>query len=400
MKRITAKGLRAKAALALALVMLGTGLNFYAPVAVATDEKQQQLENEKAQAQEKLDEINAQIEANKNNIANAQAQQSALQTQSNLISQQINILVDQIADTQAQISEKQDQVEQKQAEIDARWEDFKDRMAAMQEINDRGGIAILSQATNLYELLTFNQTLQDISEKDNEILAEMDAARKALEEEKAALEEQQARLEEQQSQLDSKKGELAQNIQQLDKDISAEEAEKEANEQAAAVARQKLNEAAEALDAYIRSQNNGYDDVIFNTSMGFISPLPSYKYVSCNYGDDGHKGVDWAALGGTPIYAAADGVVTISTYHYSYGNYVQVYHGADTDGNTFATLYAHMQSTPVVAVGQQVKQGQLLGYVGSTGNSTGNHLHLELRVNGNRTNPMNYIPKPSVVKYS
>ena len=110
--------------------------------------------------------------------------------------------------------------------------------------------------------------------------------------------------------------------------------------------------------------------------------------------------MDWAALGGTPIYAAADGVVTISTYHYSYGNYVQVYHGADTDGNTFATLYAHMQSTPVVAVGQQVKQGQLLGYVGSTGNSTGNHLHLELRVNGNRTNPMNYIPKPSVVKYS
>lgn len=391
--------LRVKAGLLAAALVMGTGLSFSTPAAAA-DEKQQQLEQEKAQAQEELNNINAQIQQNKDNIANAQSQQDALKTQSNLITQQINILVDQITDTQAQIAEKQDQVDQKQAEMDARWEDFKARMAAMQEINDRGGIAILSQATNLYELLTFNQTLQDISEKDNEILAEMDAARKALEEEKAALEEQQSRLQDQQTQLDSKKGELAQNIQQLDQSISAEEAEQEANEQAAAVARQKLNEAAEALDSYIRSQNAGYDDVIFNSSMGFISPLPSYKYVSCAYGNDGHKGVDWAALGGTPIYAAADGVVTISTYHYSYGNYVQVYHGADTDGNTFATLYAHMQSTPVVAVGQQVKQGQLLGYVGSTGNSTGNHLHLELRVNGNRTNPLNYIPKPSTVKYS
>ena len=68
------------------------------------------------------------------------------------------------------------------------------------------------------------------------------------------------------------------------------------------------------------------------------------------------------------------------------------YHGTDDQGNTYATLYAHMNSTPPVSVGQSVSQGDVIGYVGTTGNSTGNHLHLELRVNGARTNPLNYVP--------
>ena len=69
-----------------------------------------------------------------------------------------------------------------------------------------------------------------------------------------------------------------------------------------------------------------------------------------------------------------------------------VYHGTDDQGVSYTTLYAHMIQTPSVSVGQAVSQGDVLGYVGSTGNSTGNHLHLELRVNGARTNPLNYVP--------
>ena len=69
-----------------------------------------------------------------------------------------------------------------------------------------------------------------------------------------------------------------------------------------------------------------------------------------------------------------------------------VYHGTDDQGNTYASLYAHMISTPAVSLDQAVAQGDVLGYVGSTGNSTGNHLHLELRVNGARTNALNYVP--------
>ena len=108
----------------------------------------------------------------------------------------------------------------------------------------------------------------------------------------------------------------------------------------------------------------------------------------------GHQGLQ----GGRPlrrgqreIYAVSGGVVTAAAYHWSWGYYVQVYHGKDDNGNTYSTLYAHMNSAPVVSVGQPVEKGKVLGYVGSTGNSTGNHLHLEMKVNNVLVNVMNYL---------
>lgn len=95
--------------------------------------------------------------------------------------------------------------------------------------------------------------------------------------------------------------------------------------------------------------------------------------------------MDIAAPYGTPIKAAHDGVISSTTGHWSYGNVVMVDNG---DGVT--TLYAHMSSI-AVGVGQSVKQGDVIGYVGSTGNSTGNHLHFEVRINGVKQNPRNYV---------
>ena len=98
---------------------------------------------------------------------------------------------------------------------------------------------------------------------------------------------------------------------------------------------------------------------------------------------------DIAIAGGTPIYAAHNGTVVATTGHWSYGNVVMI-----DNGDGISTLYAHMQSAAIVSVGQTVTQGQVIGYVGSTGNSTGNHLHFEVRVNGVRQNPRNYISPP------
>ena len=98
-----------------------------------------------------------------------------------------------------------------------------------------------------------------------------------------------------------------------------------------------------------------------------------------------HKGVDIGASTGTPIYAAASGTVTMSSYYGGYGNCVMVSHG-----NGVETLYGHCSSLAVSA-GQYVEQGQIVGYVGSTGNSTGSHLHFEVRVNGVAQNPQNYV---------
>ena len=131
-------------------------------------------------------------------------------------------------------------------------------------------------------------------------------------------------------------------------------------------------------------------------SYGYFSwPVPSSNYITSRFGyrihpilgtSKYHAGVDIAASYGTPIYAAAGGTVQVSTYNSSYGNYCVIYH---SNGTT--TLYAHMNSRPIVSVGQSVYAGQQIGYVGSTGLSSGPHCHFEVRVNGANVNPLSYF---------
>ena len=138
-------------------------------------------------------------------------------------------------------------------------------------------------------------------------------------------------------------------------------------------------------------------DVPFVGADGFCSPVGSNwrGIVTSEFGGridpisgkrDGHTGMDLAVPSGTPIRAALGGTVTKATYHSSYGYYVMVAHG-----NGLSTLYAH-NSRLMVKVGQTVKVGDVVSLSGSTGRSTGPHLHFEVRVNGQRTNPRDYLP--------
>lgn len=119
-------------------------------------------------------------------------------------------------------------------------------------------------------------------------------------------------------------------------------------------------------------------------SPRFICPV-KYKYIS-RFATNCHRGDDLCAAEGTEIYAAADGVVLAAQEHYSYGNFVEIDHGTDANGLRWGTLYAHMQSC-AVQVGQTVTAGQVIGYLGHTGNTTGNACHFEMQVNGVLTEP-------------
>ena len=129
-------------------------------------------------------------------------------------------------------------------------------------------------------------------------------------------------------------------------------------------------------------------------AAGFVMPLQSYSYVSCEFGAPPgigykpHRGTDFAAAGGTPIIAVHDGTITKRQYHNSWGNYIKI---QNSDGT--ATLYAHMSAFKEgLSVGSAVKAGQVIGYVGSTGDSTGNHLHLEMyNTSGQLVNPRSYL---------
>lgn len=370
------------------------------------DDKKSELQAQKDAAQQQLEEIQQKIKDNEANKANAEELKEQYEQQTEVITTQIGLLQQSIAQVEEDINSKQLEIEEKQAEVDVkqaeydeRWEGFKDHLGAMQMLNDGGSIALLSSASNLYQLLTFAEALEQISTKDEEICQqienerlELEAQRTELENAKAELEAQQAELQNQNSQLDSKKAELQSSIQQQDATISAADAQAEALAVEEEQARKNLDQAAAQLDAYLNSQVDKYSDAALTCSLNFGPALATYKYISCVFGTGGHRGTDFAAPGGTAIYAVADGIVTDATYHYSWGNYVQIYHGKDDEGNTYSTLYAHMVSTPIVSAGQTVTKGQVIGYVGNTGYSFGNHLHLEMKINGVLVNAANWIP--------
>lgn len=388
--------------LSVAVAMTMTLSTVMTPLAAASvSDLRQKLQEQQAA----LEKVNQQLKEAQSDKADAQALKTQLEQQKSLLLSQIGTLTEQIGgldneivNKQDEINQKQQEVDQKQAEYDQRWADFKNRMRAMQRLNDGGSIALLSSATNLYQLLTFATTLEQIVSKDEDICQQLEDEHTQLEQQRAELEQAKADLEAtkadyeaQKAALNSKTSELAENISQTDESISKAEAEEQALKEAQIEANKKVDEAAKELDAALNAANQAYGNASIQCSLDFGRPLATYKYISCYFGGNGHRGTDYAAPGGTEIYAVSGGVVTAAAYHYSWGYYVQVYHGKDDNGNSYSTLYAHMNSAPIVSVGQSVSKGQTLGYVGSTGNSTGNHLHLEMKVNNVLVNVMNYL---------
>ena len=381
--------------------------------------------------QNKLNKLSQSIEQHKKELSNAKKKEAAakqlesdLKEKVTVIQGQIGVLKSQIADVQNSIGVKQQEITAKEAEIAAKeaeiadqWDGFKQHMAAMQELRDGGSVAMLASVNDLYELLTFNEVMQDISIKDTEIMNNMKSAKQGLEDDKAALEEQKAGLEAEKAELQSQKSELdSQNAQMKGKQselnnsisaakLSAAEAQAAQQKAQAAIESDELNYEAvkKEIQKLIAAASASKPQLSFN---GFACPLKSYSRISSEYGwrknpvsgvNKLHAGIDFAAAGGTPIYAAASGYVQVAGWSTGgYGNYVIIYHGKMSDGNTYSTLYAHMRSVATSA-GKYVKQGELIGYVGTTGNSTGNHLHLEVWKGGskaNAVNPRSCIPIP------
>ncbi len=372
--------------------------------------------------QNKLDKLSQSIQQHKKELSNAQKKEAAakqlesdLKEKVTVIQGQISVLKGQIAEVQNSIGVKEQQITAKEAEIAAKeaeiadqWDDFKKHMAAMQELRDGGSVAMLASVNDLYELLTFNEVMQDISVKDTEILNTMRDAKTALvndktqlESERADLQSKKADLDAQNSQMRAKQSELNSSVKEAQ--LSAAEAQKAQQDAKAAIESDEMNYEAvkKQIQQLIASAAASQPQLSFT---GFICPLKSYSRISSEYGwrknpvsgvNKLHAGIDFAAPAGTPIYAAASGYVQVAGWSSGgYGNYVIIYHGKMSDGTAYSTLYGHMRSVATTA-GKYVKQGELIGYVGSTGNSTGNHLHLEVWKGGskaNAVNPRSYIP--------
>ena len=372
--------------------------------------------------QNKLDKLSQSIQQHKKELSNAQKKEAAakqlesdLKEKVTVIQGQISVLKGQIAEVQnsiglkeQEIAAKEQQITEKEAEIADQWGDFKQHMAAMQELRDGGSVAMLSAVNDLYELLTFNEVMQDISIKDTQILDNMKNAKEALESDKLTLESQRSELQSKKADLDAQNSQMRAKQNELNSSVaaaqmSAAEAQQAQKDAQAAIESDEMNYEAvkKQIQKLIAAAAASKPTLSFT---GFICPLKSYSRISSEYGwrknpvtgvNKLNAGTDFAAPAGTPIYAAASGYVQVAGWSSGgYGNYVIIYHGKMTDGNAYSTLYGHMRSVATSA-GKYVNQGDLIGYVGSTGNSTGNHLHLEVWKGGskaNAVNPRGYIP--------
>ena len=282
-----------------------------------------------------------------------------------------------------------------QEEEAKQYELFSQRVRSMEKQGKVDYWSVLFRATSFSDLLTRLDIINEIMRYDQRVIndyktiqAEVKAKMEELEGQRAEAEEIKATLQTQKTELDKQRDAANALMQEL----RADSAEAKAEMDALAKEEEAILAEAVRLSKIYAQQNQ--DPA---TQGGYIWPVSS-RYITSTMGgrtspggigSTNHKGTDIGRVGYTSeIYAAKAGTVIISTYSKSYGNYVVISHGS---GNT--TLYGHMSSRKV-NVGQRVKQGDVIGITGSTGNSTGPHLHFEITENGVRVNPLKHGAQP------
>lgn len=351
----------------------------------AMKEEANSLKQQQEEIQDQLDSLAADRE-------NAMARKTLLEQQINATRAEINTIAAQIAKYDELIAQKQEELSQAEAEEQAQYELFCERVRYMEEQGEVSYWSILFSSKDFSDLLDNAMMVEEIMDYDNQVMDQLIALREQIEQDKAELET--ARQEQQDAKAEQEAAQANLQAQESEVDallsqISNQEDELEAREA-------QLRAASDAATAEIAAAERELAAQIANvpSESGFLWPLPGRYNLSSLFGSrkhpitgkaNNHTGIDIPASSGTSILAAKSGVVTTSTYNNSYGNYVVVSH---SDGTS--TLYAHMVRRNC-SKGDTVSQGQVIGYVGTTGSSTGNHLHFEVRVNGSRVDPINYF---------
>ena len=391
--------LRRAAVLLLALVMFLplTGPGMVLETSAVTQAEIDALKGSAGKLAEQKKDIQAQLKAVQADKSNALKKKELLEDQIDLIRQEIANINEQIAMYDQLIAEKTAELEQAEADEKAQFDLFCRRMRHMEEQGETSYWSILFTSGDFSELLDNYMMIEEIIQYDNQVIDSLVALQEKVANDRTVLEGAQAEQEEAKAQQMAAQDELKAQEDEVDKLIAEISAQEDLLEEM----EEELNKAARALDAQIKAKEREYAAQVANvpSESGYLWPLPGgYNTISSLAGGrihpvtgkpGNHAGIDIPAPSGTNIYAAKSGVVIHAAKgtgsSWSYGNYVIVSH---SDGTS--TLYAHM-SRIGCKEGQTVKQGDVVGYVGTTGRSTGNHLHFEVRSGSTRKDPVNYF---------
>ena len=355
-------------------------------------------------------ETDKKIEEAKEELENIDAQKSeALQQVEELITQissyqsEIDELDTKISDMNDQIEDAQNKINEKQNNYDKQQDLLEKRLVATYEAGETSFLDVLLSSESLTDLISNYYYVSQIADADISLMEQIENEKKEIEEAKTTLETSKQELDSTRAQKQQKATEL-QNAKSQKDTYVAQLNEEEKNTQAeleqfeqdkrdiqAQLAQIAREEAANAGNSNIGNITNN------PSSSGYIRPIVGYSITTGWMGYSGHTGVDFSGAGiaGKPILAAKAGTVVTSTAlkysngnYRSYGEYIVINHHDGT-----MTLYAHgAPGSRLVSAGQTVSQGQQIMSVGTTGNSTGYHLHFEVRVNGVPVNPTPYLP--------
>lgn len=350
------------------------------------------LNDRYAQLQKEADALQSKIDNAKTEKAKQEAIKEKTTQEIGIIRNQIAVLEEKIAALENEILRKEEEIDGLEESIDQNYDLFKKRMRAMYMAENTSMISLVLGAESFGDFLTTSEYLKRVAQHDQDLLdglrqtlEDVEAAKAAVEADREDLADTKTEVEEKKRQLDAKLSSTIaeiQSIDQMEKEYLADIAAKQ----------KEMKETQEEIDR-IYAEMEEVGEFVGGT---FMLPVPGYTYISSYYGwrfngSDFHTGVDFtgANVNGKKVVASNAGTITFTKSTYvpgvGYGKYIILDHGGG-----YSTLYAHLSSINV-SVGDYVKKGESIANVGSTGWSTGPHLHFEIRVNGKHTNPLPYL---------
>ena len=401
MRRTRCKRL-CRTVLCLCLAVLCLAADLAPATARVSQEDIDALKGDAADLKDQRKELEAQLKTLANDKSTAIARKNLLDQQIANTSSQIANVEQQIAQYDQLIAQKEEELRQAEAEEAEQYALFCRRVRAMEEQGTISYWSVLFKADSFTDLLSRMDFINEIMEADQRVIDDLKAMQVRIEEAKTSLEGSRTEARAARDELAAKKNELDAQRAEANKviqQIAAAEDETEATLDEMEAEQAKIQKEIERLNRELQAQLAAEGMSNQSNPGGYIWPVNS-RYITSTMGgrtspggigSTNHQGTDIGRVGYTsPIYAAKAGTVIVSQRSSSYGEYVVISHGS---GNT--TLYGHMSSRKV-SVGQYVNQGDVIGITGSTGNSTGPHLHFEVVENGRRVNPLSHGADPKM----
>lgn len=352
------------------------------------------LEDRYSELEKELKKLQSEMKQTQNEKSKQLQYKNQLDREITLVEQQIDNLNSQVSALNIEITKNQTLLTEKEAEISENDKLFKARLRAMYITGETSVWEILLGSKSFSDFLKNSEYMKRLAKSDNELMGKLNQDKQSIVEARKVIEDSKIKLEANKQTLNYKKGSLNSKYTESQKLLNSLVKDENALRQQQI----KINEEMEEIDAEIRKmlEGNKSDEEFVGGKFGW--PVPNYSYISSRFGwrtlygkKNWHTGIDIAGANilGKPIVASNAGKVikAVTTYvpKRGYGKYVMIDHGGG-----YTTMYAHCTSL-AVKVGDVVTRGQTIAYVGSTGNSTGPHLHFGIYINGKEVDPLGYL---------